>query len=87
MLDYRLDQRDLAELRVTHRVGRDLSKYYWINAVILQAKNRTAADVADSFLIDPDTVCDDIKRYKKGVVKVLLWIIYIGSEALLNDLQ
>jgi transposase len=87
MLDYQLDQQELTERLAAHRAARDVREAYRINAVILLAKGRTAADVADALLIDPDTVRDDYKRYKKGGVTGLLRMSYIGREALLNDLQ
>jgi transposase len=87
MLDYQLDQQELTELLAAHRAARDVREAYRINAVILLAKGRPAADVADALLIDPDTVRDYYKRYKKGGITGLLRMSYIGREALLNDLQ
>ena len=87
MLDYRLDQHELAELRAAHRATRDVREAYRINAVILLGKGRTPADVADALLIDPDTAREYFKRYKKGGLDGLLRMSYIGSEALLDDMQ
>ena len=87
MLDYRLDQQELAELRAAHRAARDVREAYRINAVILLGKGRAPADVADALLIEPDTARDYFKRYKKGGLDGLLRMSYSGSEALLDDTQ
>jgi len=60
---------------------------YRINAVILLGDGWKAAEVADALLIDPDTVRDYFKRYKKTGIDGLLRMSYVGSEALLNDTQ
>ena len=87
MLDYQLDLQELTELLAAHRAARDVRAAYRINAVILLAQGRPAADVADALLIDPDTVRDYYKRYKKGGITGLWRMSYIGREARLNDLQ
>jgi transposase len=60
---------------------------YHINAVILLGKGRTAADVANALLIDPETVRTYFKRFKRGGIDDLLRMNYIGSEALLDEVQ
>lgn len=87
MHDYRLSQQELAELRAAHRAERDVRAAYRINSVILLGQGRSAADVADALLIDPDTVRNYFKRYKKGGLDDLLRMSYVGSEALLDDDQ
>jgi transposase len=87
MLDFRLDKQELAELRAAHRRALNVREAYRINAVILLGNGRTAADVADALLFDPDTVRTYFKRYKKGGLEALLRMNYIGSEALLDDVQ
>ena len=87
MLDYRLSKRELAELRAAHRRALNVREAYRINAVILLGNGRTAADVADALLIDPDTVRSYFRRYKKGGVEELLRMNYVGSEALLDEVQ
>jgi transposase len=87
MLDYRLDKQELTELRVAHRRALNVREAYRINAVILLGNGRTAADVADALLIDPETVRTYFKRYKKGGIADLLRMNYVGSEALLDDVQ
>lgn len=72
MLDYRLNAHELAELRAAHRAARAVREAYRINAVILLGNGRTAADVADALLIDPDTVRDYFKRYKNTGLEGLL---------------
>jgi hypothetical protein len=64
MRDYRLSQHqhETGELRPVHRATRDLCEACRIDAVILLGKGRSAADVADAPLIDPDTVRDNFKR-------------------------
>lgn len=84
MQDYRLSATEIADLRAAHRVTRDVREAYRINAVILLAQGRPAADVADALLIDPDTVRSYYKRYKKGIVQELLRMSFVGSEALLD---
>ena len=87
MTDYRLDKRELAELRIAHRQVRDVREAYRINAVILLGQGRTVADVADALLFDPDTVRGYFKRYKEGGLDGLLRMSYVGSEALLDAAQ
>jgi transposase len=87
MLDYRLDKQELAELRAAHRKALNVREAYRINAVILLGNGRTAADVADALLFDPDTVRAYFKRYKKGGLEALLRMNYVGSEALLDKQQ
>lgn len=87
MIDYRLTQQELAELRQAHRRTRNLREAYRINAVILLGQGRTVADVADVLLIDPDTARDDFKRFKQGGLNELLRKKFVGSEALLDGEQ
>jgi transposase len=87
MLDYRLSKQELAELRAAHRRALNVREAYRINAVILLGKGRTAADVADALLIDPETVRTYFKRFKKGGIDDLLRMNYVGSEALLDTVQ
>ena len=84
MTNYRLDKRELGELRLAHRQVRDVREAYRINALILSGQGRTAPDVADALLLDPETVRDYFKRYKAGGVEELLGMSYVGSEALLD---
>jgi transposase len=87
MRDYRLNEHERAELRAAHRAARAVREAYRINAVILLGNGRTAADVADALLFDPDTVRDYFKRYKKTGLDGLLRMSYVGSEALLDAAQ
>ena len=52
MFDYTLGNRELDDLRAAHRRASNVREAYRINAVILLARGRTAADVADALLID-----------------------------------
>jgi muconolactone delta-isomerase len=56
MLDYSLSKWEIAELRAAHRRALNAREAYRINAGILLAQGRTAMDVAEARLIDPDTV-------------------------------
>ena len=87
MLDYRISKQELAELRAAHRRALNVREAYRINAVILLGNGRTAADVADALLIDPDTVRTYFKRYKEGGLDALLRMNYVGGEALLDKVQ
>ena len=82
-----LSQQELADPRAAHRAARDVRAACRINAVILLGKGRSAADVADALLIDPDTVREYFKRYRKGGGDDVLRMSYVGSEALLDDRQ
>ena len=84
MRDYRLSNRQLAELRAAHRAARDVREAYRINAVILLGVGWTAADVSAALLVDADTVRDYFKRYEKGGLDGLLRMSYVGAEALLD---
>ena len=77
----------MEELRAAHRQARNVREAYRINAVLLLGKGRTVGDVADALLMDPDTVRTYFKRYKKGGIEGLLRMNYVGSEALLNEVQ
>ncbi len=81
MLDYRLTEQELAELRQAHRQTRNVREAYRLNVVILLGRGRTDADVADALLIDPDTVRDYFKRFKRGGLDELLRMNFVGSEA------
>lgn len=87
MNDYRLSEQDLAELRAAHREVREIREAYRINAVILLGQGRSVKDIADALLMDPETVRNYFKRYKKGGVAELLHMSYVGSEALLTAEQ
>jgi transposase len=87
MRDYRLNPAELAELRAAHSADRAVREAYRINAVILLGDGWKPAEVADALLIDPDTVHDYFKRYKKTGIDGLLRMSYVGSEALLNATQ
>jgi len=87
MLDFRLEKHELVELRRAHRRVLNVREAYRINAVILLGNGRTAADVADALLIDPDTARTYFKRYKKGGLDSLLRMNHVGSEALLDDVR
>jgi len=87
MFTYRFDKREMEELRAAHRQARNVREAYRINAVLLLGKGRTVGDVADALLMDPDTVRTYFKRYKKGGIEGLLRMNYVGSEALLNEVQ
>jgi len=77
----------LAELRAARRRALNVREAYRINAVILLGNGRTAADVADALLIDPETARTYFKRYKKGGIDELLRMSYVGSDALLDESQ
>jgi transposase len=79
MNDYRLSEQDLAELRAAHREVREIREAYRINAVILLGQGRSVKDIADALLMDPETVRNYFKRYKKGGVAELLHMSYVGS--------
>jgi transposase len=87
MTDYRLDKRELAELRAAHRQVRDVRAAYRINAVVLLGQGWSTADVAGALLMDPETVRSYFKRYKCGGVEELLRMSYVGSEARLDPAQ
>ncbi|MFZ1575164.1 MAG: IS630 family transposase [Chromatiaceae bacterium] len=87
MLDYRLSKQELAELRAAHRRALNVREAYRINAVVVLGNGRTAADVADALLIDPETVRSYVKRYQKGGVDELLRMNDVGSESWLDEVQ
>lgn len=87
MLDYSLSKWEITELRAAHRRALSVREAYRINAVILLAQGRTAMDVADALLIDPDTVRSYFKRYQQGGIELLLRMSFVGSEALLDATQ
>jgi len=54
---------------------------------MLGGKGRTAADVDDALLVDPDTVRSYWKHYNKDGLDELLHMTYVGGEALLDEAQ
>lgn len=87
MCDYRLSKEDLAELRSPHRAMRDRREAYRLNAVILLGQGRSAPDVADALLLDPEAVRTYFKRYKQGGIDERLRMSDVGSDALLDAEQ
>jgi transposase len=87
MLDYRLSDDELSQLRAAHRRAPSAREAYRINTVVLLGEGWTAAEVADALLIDADTVRDYFKRYKKGGLDALLRMNFVGPEALLDPEQ
>jgi transposase len=87
MLDYRLSDRELAELRAAHRAARNAREAYRLNAVILLATGWMAAQVAEALLIEPDSVRNWFKRYRNGGLDALVRMNYVGGEALLGPEQ
>ena len=87
MLDYHLSQQELAALRQAHHQTRNVREAYRINAVILLGRGRTQTNVADPLLIDPDTVRDYSKRFKRGGLDEQRRMNFVCSEALLDPEQ
>lgn len=87
MIAYDLTDDELKELRRAHRATKDVRLAYRINTVILLGEGWSAASVAEALLVDPDTVRNYFKRYKKGGLDELLRMSYVGSEAWLDDEQ
>ncbi len=80
MVDYSLPAKELHELRAAHRRTRDKREADRIKAVVLLASGRTAEDVADALLIDPNTVRNYFKRYQQDGLPGLLHLAYRGSD-------
>lgn len=87
MLDYRLSDPELSELRAAHRRAPSAREAYRINALVLLGQGWSAAAVADALLIDADTVRNYFKRYKHGGLDALLRMNFVGPEALLAPEQ
>jgi len=87
MVDYSLPAKQIAELRAAHRRTRDKREADRIKAVVLLASGRTAEDVADALLIDPNTVRNHFKRYQQGGLPGLLHLAYRGSDCELSEAQ
>jgi transposase len=87
MIDYSLPAKELAELRAAHRRTRDKREADRIKAVVLLASGRTAEDVADALLIDPNTVRNHFKRYRQGGLAGLLHLAYRGSTGELGEAE
>mgnify|MGYP000058933580 CR=1 FL=1 len=87
MLDYRLSERELADLRAAHRAARNAREAYRLNALILLGSGWTAAQVAEALLIEPDSVRNWFKRYRGGGLDALVRMNYVGGEALLTPEQ
>jgi transposase len=87
MIDYSLPAKELAELRAAHRRTRDKREADRIKAVVLLASGRTAEDVAEALLIDPNTVRNHFKRYRQGGLPGLLQLAYRGSIGELGEAE
>ena len=87
MVDYSLPAKELAELRAAHRRTRDKREADRIKAVVLLASGRTAEDIADALLIDPNTVRNHFKRYRRGGLPALLHLAYRGSGCELGEAE
>jgi transposase len=87
MVDYSLPAQELADLRAVHRRTRDKREADRIKAVVLLASGRTAEDVADALLIDPNTVRNHFKRYQQGGLPGLLHVAYRGSDCELSEAE
>jgi len=87
MIDYSLPAQELAELRAAHRRTRDKREADRIKAVVLLASGRTAEDVAEALLIDPNTVRNHFKRYRQGGLPSLLHLAYRGSIGELGEAE
>jgi len=87
MIDYSLPAKELAELRAAHRRTRDKREADRIKAVVLLASGRTAEDVAEALLIDPNTVRNHFKRYRQGGLSGLLHLAYRGSTGELEEAE
>jgi transposase len=87
MIDYSLPAQELAELRAAHRRTRDKREADRIKAVVLLASGRTAEDVAEALLIDPNTVRNHFKRYRQGGLPGLLQLAYRGSIGELGEAE
>ena len=85
MVDYSLPTQKIAELRAAHRRTRDKREADRIKAVVLLASGRTAEDVAEALLIDPNTVRNHFKRYQQGGLSGLLHVAYRGSDCELSE--
>lgn len=85
MTDYSLPAQKIAELRAAHRRTRDKREADRIKAVVLLASGRTAEDVAEALLIDPNTVRNHFKRYQQGGLSGLLHVAYRGSDCELSE--
>ena len=82
MLDYRVPAAEIDALRAAHRSAREKRVADRIKAVVLLASSWTAEDVAAALLVDPNTVRNHYKRYKRGRLPPMERENYAGSEEL-----
>ena len=87
MIDYRLPQTELLQLRAEHRRTRDKRAAYRLNVVILLGSGWSAEQVAEALLIEADTARTYFKRYREGGIERLLHMAYSGGEAWLDATQ
>jgi transposase len=84
MIDYRLGQSELAQLRAEHRRTRDKRAAYRLNVVILLGSGWSAEQVAEALLIEADSARSYFKRYQEGGIEHLVHMAYSGGEAWLD---
>jgi hypothetical protein len=81
MLNCRLNDREVADLRAAHRAAREA---YRLIAVILLASGWMATQIAEALLVECESVRNCFKRYCDGVRDALVRMSDVGGEALLT---
>jgi transposase len=71
MLDYTISAEMLAELRAAHRKMQDKREADRRKAVVLLATGWTAEEVAEVLQVEPNTVRNHFKCYRKGGIEAL----------------
>jgi transposase len=87
MRNFCLTNDQLAELRMAHRLERNRSAAYKINAVILLGTDWKLKQVKKVLLLDDETLRSYVEKYKSGGVKNLLKTNYRGRECQLTEDQ
>jgi len=87
MLDYSFPNKELAELRATHRSTRDKREADRIKAVVLLATGWAAEAVVEVLQVDANTVRNHFKRYRQNGLEALGHTAFCDSAGLLDEDQ
>ncbi len=80
MKDYKLSNKEIAELERMHRSLRDKRQADRVKAVIALSKGWPAAQIAEILLFDEKTSRQYFDRYRQGGIEALLDDNYSGAE-------
>jgi transposase len=82
---FKLDKKELLELRRHHRLTKSKRKSYRLNALILLGQGWTYQEASNALLLDEKTLTSYVDRYREGGVLKLFEDDYEGHNGLLSE--